>query len=96
MSHLLNARLAKYMKIIFSVLKNVSTNNNKRAIEFPNSKQNVLTSIRYIRSNYANVTKSTIFGFSLFGLIGLDKNEKNRELIDTIEKGLLYLQVSNR
>jgi len=89
------------MKIIFPVVKYISTNNNnnnnnKRAIAFPNSKQTVQNSIRYILSKRSNAAKSIVFGFSLLGLIGLDESEKNRQLIDIIKRGLLYLQVSNR
>jgi len=84
------------MKRIFPVVNHISANNNKRAIAFPNSKQSVQTSIRYILSNRTNAAKSIVFGFSLLGLIGLDESDKDRELIYTIKKGLLYLQVSKR
>ncbi|XP_022166877.1 tetratricopeptide repeat protein 19 homolog, mitochondrial-like [Myzus persicae] len=94
MSLLFNVRLVKCIKRIFPVVKHniLINNNNIRAIAFPNSKQSVLTSLRYILSNSTNTAKSTFFGFSLLGLIGLDESEKDRELIYTIKKGLLYLQ----
>ncbi|KAL4100768.1 hypothetical protein QTP88_020799 [Uroleucon formosanum] len=80
------------MNRIFLAVKNVLTYYNKQAIELPTSKQSALTSNTYILSNHTNETNSIIFGFSLFGLIGLDNSEKNRKLIDTIEQGILYLQ----
>ncbi|KAL4100783.1 hypothetical protein QTP88_020814 [Uroleucon formosanum] len=87
-----SAWLTRVLIKIFLAVKYVLTYYNKQAIELPTSKQSALTSNTYILSNHTNETNSIIFGFSLFGLIGLDNSEKNRKLIDTIEKGILYLQ----
>lgn len=97
MSLLFNARLVNCMKRIFPIARhNLSINNYKRAIPYPKSKQSVITSIRYFLSSQTNTTKSIVFGFSLLGLLGLEETEKDRVLIYTIKKGLLYLQVSKR
>jgi len=92
---LFNANLVKCIKRILPVVKykHFLFNNNNQAITFHNSKQSVLTSVKY---NRTNATKSVIFGFSLLGLFGLDKQNDERKLIDTIKRGLLYLQVSKR
>lgn len=95
MSLLFNARRTKCLKIIFPVVKHISTNNNKQAIALPNAaKPSLLTPIRYLWSNHTNATKSIIFGFSLLGLFRVEDNDANRQLTDTIKKGMLYLQVS--
>jgi len=97
MSLLFNTRLVKCIKRIFPVVKhNISINSFKQTLAFPNSKQSVQTPIRYILSNRTNAAKSIVFGFSLLGLIGLDESDKDKELIYTIKKGLLHLQVSKR
>ncbi|XP_060859972.1 tetratricopeptide repeat protein 19 homolog, mitochondrial-like [Metopolophium dirhodum] len=87
-----NARLYKYLKMIFPAVKNIWTNNNTRAIAFPKSEPSVPTFKKPILSSRTNAAKTIVYGFPLLGLIGLDENEKNRQLIDTIKKGLLYLQ----
>ncbi|XP_001949989.1 tetratricopeptide repeat protein 19 homolog, mitochondrial [Acyrthosiphon pisum] len=93
MSLLFNTRLVKCIKRIFPVVKhNISINSYKQTLAFPNSKQSVQTSIRYILSNRTNAAKSIVFGFSLLGLIGLDESDKDKELIYTIKRGLLHLQ----
>jgi len=85
------------MKRIFPIARhNLSITNFKSAIPLPNSKQSFITPIRYFLSSQTNTTKSMVFGFSLLGLLGLGETEKDRELIYTIKKGLLYLQVSKR
>lgn len=97
MSLLFNTRLVKCIKRIFPVVKhNISINSYKQTLVFPNSNQSAQTSIRYILSNRTNTAKSIVFGFSLLGLIGLDESDKDKELIYTIKKGLLQLQVSKR
>lgn len=95
MSLLFNARRAKCVKIIFPVVKHISTNNNKQAIALPNAtKPSLLTPIRYFWSNHTKATKSIIVGFSLLELFEVEENDANRQLTDIIKKGMLYLQVS--
>jgi len=91
MSLLFNVRRAKCIKIIFPVVKHISTNNKQQAIANLNK---IKVLIRYMGPNHKNAAKSIIFGFSLIGLI--DGSETNSEVIDTIERGQLYLQVSKR
>jgi len=95
MSLLFNARRAKCIKIIFPFVKHISTNNNKQAIALPDAaKSSLLAPIKYLWSNHTSAAKSIIFGFSLLGLLGIEENNKNRQLINTIKKGIRYLQVS--
>jgi len=96
MSLLFNARRVKCLKLVFPVVKHIFTNNNQRAIALPNSKQSFLTSTRYIWPNHKYATKSIILGFSLLGIVRLDETDTNRQLIDTIKRGILYFKVSKR
>ncbi|XP_022173735.1 tetratricopeptide repeat protein 19 homolog, mitochondrial-like [Myzus persicae] len=57
-----------------------------------NAGQRVLTSIRYVLSNRTNAAKTIIFGFSILGFIGFEDSETDSQVIDIIEKGLLYLK----
>jgi len=82
--------------MIYPVFKHIWINNNKLAIEFTKSKLSVPTFKKPILPSRTNAAKTIVYGFPLLGLIGLDENEKNRQIIDTIKKGLLYLQVSNQ
>lgn len=61
------------------------------------SKQIIMTSIKQISfSNHSTTSKSILFGFSLLGLFGLDEDvDSELKLINTIKKGLLYLQVKS-
>lgn len=93
MSFLFNARLVRCVKRILPVVKNNSVSNHFRTITFSSNKQSVQTSIRNLAlAKSANKSKSAILSFSLLGLIGLDENESERQLIYTIKRGLLYLQ----
>lgn len=94
MSLLFNARRAKCVKIIFPLVKHISTNNNQRSIVLLYSKRSCLTSARTIWPNHKNAGKSIILGFSLLGLVGLEESDTNRQLIDTIKRGILYFKVS--
>lgn len=96
MSFLFNASLVKCIKRIFPVVKfkNVTVINNQPTT-FLNLKQSVPTAVRYIRlSNHTNAAKTIVFGFSLLGLFGLDEEiDSELKLINTIKRGILYLQV---
>jgi len=59
---------------------------------FSNTKRSLLASLRYSLPN----TESIILGFTLLGIVGLEESDTNRPLINTIKKGLSYLQVSKR
>lgn len=75
--------------------KNILPMNISRINFFYKVEQKKLTFSRFILfSNNKTLTKSVIFGFSLLGLFGLDEEiDSELKLINTIKKGLLYLQV---
>lgn len=97
MSLLLHSSLVKCLQRILPVIKhkNISFKNIYQSKTIFKSNHCIPTSIRYISLlKHSTTGKSIIFGFSLLGLFGLDDDINSElKLINTIKRGLLYLQV---
>lgn len=93
MSFLFNMNLIKCIKRIVPVIKYKNnlfyyTNQIKT---FHKAERCIFTSIRCSISTSA---KPILFGFSLLGLFGFDEEiDEELKLINTIKRGLLFLQV---
>lgn len=97
MSLLFSSSLVKYIHRILPVIKHksISFRNIYQSNTIFKTDHNILTSIQYIPLSKCSTTvKSIVFGFSLLGLFGLDDDvDSELKLINTIKRGLLYLQV---
>lgn len=98
MSILLKTNLVKCFQRFLPVYKtqNILFKNVIRPNTFYKAEQNALTSIRYTSLlNHTRSAKSILVGFSLLGLFGLDEDvDSELKLINTIKRGLLFLQVN--
>lgn len=96
MTLLFNVNLIKCFKRISPVVNYKNIINRTKNFYKSGQSENIPTSIRRIAlSNHSTTLKSTLFGFSLLGLFGLDEDDDPElKLINTIKRGLLYLQVS--
>lgn len=98
MSLLLKTNLVKYFQRFLPPFKcqNISLKSIIQSNTFNKAKQNVPTSMQCVSlCNHSHATKSILVGFSLLGLFGLDEDvDSELKLINTIKRGLLYLQVS--
>lgn len=87
--------LVKCIKRISPVVncKNILTKNLNQPKTFWKFKQSSIIRHIYL-PNSTTLTKSILYGFSLLGLFGLDEDvDSELKLINTIKRGILYLQV---
>lgn len=98
MSILIKTNLVKCFKRFLPTFKcqNISFKNIIQPNTFHKAEQNIPKSIPCKSLfNHSHAAKSILLGFSLLGLFGLDEDvDSELKLINTIKRGLLYLQVS--
>lgn len=99
MSLLFNMSIVKCIKRFLPIVKckHVSFKNiNQLSKTFYKAETSISTSNPYVPLlNRTNTTNSIIFGLSLLGLFGLDEDlDPELKLVNTIKRGLLYLQVN--
>lgn len=94
MSLLFNVSVVKCIKRCLTIVKCKNVNQMSRT--FYKSETSILISNPCASSPIRTTTANTIiFGFSLLGLFGLDEAvDPELKLINTIKRGLLYLQVN--